>query len=96
LLAQSCRYHDQPEDVSFFGAAEVYYATVKEMNSQIDWFLKELDKLGLSQNTLVLFPSENCPEDFQIRNTAHSGVGSAGPFRGRKRSRNRSTPLFWE
>ena len=36
--------------------------------------------------TLILFSSDNGPEDIHIRNAGHSGVGSAGPFRGRKRS----------
>ena len=32
------------------------------------------------------FSSDNGPEDIHIGNAGHSGVGSAGPFRGRKRS----------
>jgi len=42
--------------------------------------------MGLADNTLVLFSSDNGPEDIHISNAGHSGVGSAGPFRGRKRS----------
>ena len=34
----------------------------------------------------ILFSSDNGPEDIHISNAGHSGVGSAGPFRGRKRS----------
>jgi arylsulfatase A-like enzyme len=34
----------------------------------------------------VVFSSDNGPEDIHLRNASHSGVGSAGPFRGRKRS----------
>jgi len=45
-----------------------------------------LNDLGLADNTLVLFSSDNGPEDIHVRNAGHSGVGSAGPFRGRKRS----------
>ncbi len=56
------------------------------MDRQIGRFLDELDRRGLTDNTLVIFSSDNGPEDFQIRNAAHSGVGSSGPFRGRKRS----------
>src|SRR6185295_9049734 len=33
-----------------------------------------------------LFSSDNGPEDIHVSNAGHSGVGSAGPFRGRKRS----------
>jgi len=45
-----------------------------------------LGEMGLADKTLVLFSSDNGPEDIHIRNAGHSGVGSAGPFRGRKRS----------
>jgi N-acetylgalactosamine-6-sulfatase len=75
-----------PAGVSFPGVAQVYYACVVEMDRQIGRFLDQLDRRGLTQNTLVIFSSDNGPEDFQIRNAAHSGVGSSGPFRGRKRS----------
>jgi len=76
----------QPAGVDFAGVAQVYYACVREMDLQVGRFLEELDRLGLSENTLVIFSSDNGPEDFQIRNAAHSGVGDAGPFRGRKRA----------
>ncbi|HUR56632.1 MAG TPA: sulfatase/phosphatase domain-containing protein, partial [Opitutaceae bacterium] len=32
------------------------------------------------------FSSDNGPEEIQVLNAGHSGVGSPGPFRGRKRS----------
>ncbi len=35
---------------------------------------------------MVLFSSDNGPEHIHIRSAGHSGVGSPGPFRGRKRS----------
>ena len=54
--------------------------------TQIGRLLDELDELGLADNTLVVFSSDNGPEDIHIRNAAHSGIGSPGPFRGRKRS----------
>lgn len=75
-----------PVGVEYPGVAQIYYACVIEMDRQIGRFLDELDRRGLADNTLVIFSSDNGPEDFQIRNAAHSGVGSAGPFRGRKRS----------
>jgi len=40
----------------------------------------------LRENTIVVFSSDNGPEDIHISETAHSGAGSSGPFRGRKRS----------
>ncbi len=67
-------------------AAENYYPSVTDLDTQIGRLLKSLDDLGLAENTLVLFTSDNGPEDIHIGNAGHSGIGSAGPFRGRKRS----------
>ena len=67
-------------------AAQIYYASVTDLDAQVGRLLDELDKLGLADQTLVLFSSDNGPEDIHIRNAGHSGIGSAGPFRGRKRS----------
>ncbi len=72
--------------VSFHAPATIYYATVHEMDKQVGLFLDKLKTLGLEDNTIVIFTSDNGPEDIFVRNAAHSGVGSAGPFRGRKRS----------
>jgi N-acetylgalactosamine-6-sulfatase len=76
----------KPKGVDFHGVAQVYYACVREMDIQIGRFLAELDKLDLARETIIIFSSDNGPEDFQIGNSAHSGVGDAGPFRGRKRA----------
>ena len=70
----------------FAGATQVYYAAVSELDRQIGRVLATLDELGLADNTLVVFTSDNGPEDIRAFNAAHSGVGSTGPFRGRKRS----------
>lgn len=66
--------------------ATIYYASVTDLDTQVGRLLAELDKLGLANDTLIVFSSDNGPEDINIRNASHSGVGSAGPFRGRKRS----------
>jgi N-acetylgalactosamine-6-sulfatase len=68
------------------GANAIYYAVVTEADRQIGRLLRRLDELGLAENTVVLFSADNGPEDIAIRNASHSGVGSPGPFRGRKRS----------
>lgn len=67
-------------------AETIYYASVSDLDTQVGRLLEELDRLGLDKNTLVIFSSDNGPEDIHIANAGHSGVGSAGPFRGRKRS----------
>ncbi len=78
------RFH--PGGVKFYGVAQIYYAALLEMDRQIGRFVEQLDQLPAGRRTLVIFSSDNGPEDFQIRNAAHSGVGSTGPLRGRKRS----------
>lgn len=75
-----------PKGVPYHGAKKIYYASVTELDSQIGRLLKKLDEMGLAENTVVAFSSDNGPEDFDIGNAVHSGIGSAGPFRGRKRS----------
>ncbi|MGC6431388.1 MAG: sulfatase-like hydrolase/transferase [Jejuia sp.] len=77
---------ENSESINFFGVEQVYLAALKNMDNEIGIFLDKLNQMGLSENTLIIFSSDNGPEDYQIRNSAHSGVGSAGPFRGRKRS----------
>jgi arylsulfatase A-like enzyme len=67
-------------------AETIFYASVGDLDTQVGRLLGELEKMGLADNTLVVFSSDNGPEDIHIINAGHSGVGSAGPFRGRKRS----------
>jgi N-acetylgalactosamine-6-sulfatase len=68
------------------GATRIYYAAATNADAQIGRLLRRLDELGLARNTLVIFSSDNGPEDIVIGNASEHGVGSAGPFRGRKRS----------
>lgn len=72
--------------VSFNGVRQIFYAAVVEMDRQVGLFLDSLRQMGLDQNTIIIFSSDNGPEDYNVRDAAHSGVGSPGPFRGRKRS----------
>lgn len=67
-------------------AAEIYYSSVTDLDTQIGRLIDGLERLGLTDKTLILFSSDNGPEDIHIGNAGHSGIGSAGPFRGRKRS----------
>lgn len=68
------------------GANAIYFAAVTNADRHIGRLLDHLDAKGLTENTIVIFSADNGPEDIAIRNAAHSGVGSPGPFRGRKRS----------
>jgi len=67
-------------------AAEIYAASVTDLDTQVGRLMDGLERLGLRDDTIILFSSDNGPEDIHVRNAGHSGVGSAGPFRGRKRS----------
>ncbi|MEX2288569.1 MAG: sulfatase-like hydrolase/transferase [Planctomycetaceae bacterium] len=75
-----------PGRVPYAGAAQIYYGTVTALDAELGRLFAKLDELKLADNTLVLFSSDNGPEDIHVQNAAHSGIGSPGPFRGRKRS----------
>jgi N-acetylgalactosamine-6-sulfatase len=75
-----------PVGVAHRSAAEIFYASVSDLDTQAGRLMAKLDELGLTNDTIVFFSSDNGPEDIHIRNASHSGIGSPGPFRGRKRS----------
>ena len=60
--------------------ARNYYGCITAMDEQVGRLRKELDDLGIADNTMHWFCSDNGPEGNE------SAPGSAGPFRGRKRS----------
>lgn len=64
----------------------VFCASLTDLDTQIGRLLATLDELGLADNTIVFFSSDNGPEDYHISNAANAGVGNAGPLRARKRS----------
>jgi arylsulfatase A-like enzyme len=68
-------YKDQPED------RQHYYGAITAMDEQIARLRSELEKLGIAENTMLFFCSDNGPEG-----QAPKAPGSAGPLRGRKRS----------
>jgi len=84
---QLAKYKHLMSQNEFTTAMQVYYAAVTEMDLQIgrllDWIVS---KPGLAENTLIVFSSDNGPEDIYIPHAGHHAVGMPGPFRGRKRS----------
>lgn len=60
-----------------------YYGSITAMDEQIGRLRRFLREKGLAENTLILFCSDNGPEGPEQINRTQ---GSAGPFRGRKRS----------
>ncbi|MFC1763460.1 sulfatase [Planctomycetota bacterium] len=70
----------------FSTPAQIYYGAVTDMDYHIGRLIQTLDELGLSDNTVIVFSSDNGPEDIALINASHSGIGTPGPLRGRKRS----------
>ncbi len=70
----------------FRSQMQVYAASITDLDTQVGRLLDTLEQLGLDENTILFFSSDNGPEDYNIRNAANAGVGSPGPHRGRKRS----------
>ena len=64
----------------------MHLAAVTEVDQNVGRLMAALKDLGLDDNTIVIFSSDNGPEDYYIGNAANAGLGSSGPFRGRKRS----------
>jgi N-acetylgalactosamine-6-sulfatase len=64
----------------------VFCAAMTGLDRSLGRLLDFLDAEGLAQNTLIVFSSDNGPEDYHIGNAANAGVGSPGPLRARKRS----------
>ncbi|WP_163379737.1 sulfatase [Cyclobacterium sp. SYSU L10401] len=60
-----------------------YYGSITAMDEQIGRLRNFLREKGLAENTIILFCSDNGPEGPEQINRTQ---GSAGPFRGRKRS----------
>lgn len=68
---------------------QVYFAVISEIDRQLGRILQSLDEHDLAKNTIVIFTSDNGPEDGLLPSTSFYGaITSAhhGPFRGAKRS----------
>jgi arylsulfatase A-like enzyme len=70
--------------VPYAGARRIYYASVTAMDEQIGRLVDRIDELGLAHRTLVVFTSDNGPQNINTDSASHSGIGSPGPFRGQK------------
>ncbi|MBN8459873.1 MAG: sulfatase-like hydrolase/transferase [Verrucomicrobia bacterium] len=64
----------------------VYCASLTDLDTQVGRLLATLDELGLAENTIVFYSSDNGAEDYNIANASNAGVGNTGPLRARKRS----------
>ncbi len=61
-----------------------YFANVTNLDLAVGRLLVALDDFGLTENTFVLFTSDNGPEMLNRHPQAHRSYGSAGPLRGKK------------
>ncbi len=68
------------------GAMRVYYSVIADLDRQVGRLLDKLDELGLAENTVVVFTSDNGPAPVWNPGTANSAAGRTGPFRGIKAS----------
>jgi len=66
------------------GEAAHYYGVVSEMDEQIGRLRRELKTLGIDQNTLITFTSDNGPEG-KTRKSKGRTVGVTGGLKGHKR-----------
>lgn len=75
-------YPDTPEP------QRTYYAAVTRADKQVGRVLDILDELGLANDTLVIFSSDNGPENSMPErgDKFYFSVGETGGLRGRKRS----------
>lgn len=73
-------YSDYPE------SNQHYYSSVTALDVQVGRLRERLKELGVSENTIVCFTSDNGPEGSPGENIRWHSHGSAGKYRGRKRS----------
>jgi arylsulfatase A-like enzyme len=58
-IAESAASYDDPTPGKFRRARELYHRAVWQVDAQVGRILDELDRLGLADNTLVLFTSDH-------------------------------------
>ncbi|MBC8868802.1 MAG: sulfatase-like hydrolase/transferase [Planctomycetes bacterium] len=65
---------------------QTFFAVLEEMDKQIGRLVNEIDALGLAENTLIVFTSDNGPTDWPkyYREEGITPPGFTGPFFGRK------------
>lgn len=82
-----------PAFINASSGAGQYYDVVAELDARVGQILSELDTLGIANDTLVLFTSDNGPwVDRPDRSRAEQRSGSAYPYRGYKRGANEGGP----
>lgn len=66
--------------------SRTYYATLTHIDTEVGRLREALEAAKLSDRTVIVYTSDNGPEDSLSGNASAHPVGSPGPFRGLKRS----------
>jgi N-acetylgalactosamine-6-sulfatase len=77
-------YADRARD--FKDQMKIFCAALTSLDEAVGKLLDYLDSEGFAEDTLILFTSDNGPEDYHVGDSTNAGVGSPGITRGRKRS----------
>lgn len=64
--------------------AQVYYASIKQMDDNVGRILETLKAKGLENNTIIMFFGDNGPGTQRSPQSSFNAFGSTGPFRGNK------------
>jgi len=76
---------DKYKDVTRNEYEQKFFAVLDELDRQISRLMNEISRLGLDENTIIIFTSDNGPTDWpRYYKEGVKPPGSAGPFRGRK------------
>ncbi|MFI0429275.1 sulfatase-like hydrolase/transferase [Mariniflexile sp. HMF6888] len=62
-----------------------YYANVTYLDHQIGRLMEALDSMGLRENTIIFFSSDNGPEVWRTNPASGRSFGTSYPLRGQKR-----------
>lgn len=65
---------------------QVFCASLTDLDTQLGRLFAALDEMGVADNTIIFYSSDNGAEDYRIGNASNGGVGNTGPLRARKRS----------
>jgi arylsulfatase A-like enzyme len=68
------------------GKMQTYCASLTDLDTQLGRLFDALEDLKIADNTIVVFSSDNGPEDYRIQSSRNAGVGNTGVLRARKRS----------
>ena len=68
------------------GEAAHYFGCITELDEQVGRLQKKLKELGVYENTLQFFTSDNGPEGGEPKNNKTRRAGTTGGFKGRKRA----------